>query len=45
MLKALRGSCWSEGVRVDLFMCEGSPLGQRPPGTVLVGEDVDDFLL
>lgn len=33
------------GLRVDLFMCEGLPLGQSPPGTVLVGEDVDDFLL
>lgn len=29
----------------DLYEGEGLPLGQSPPGTVLVGEDVDDFLL
>lgn len=33
------------GLKVNLFVREGLPLVQRPPGTMLVGEDVDDFLL
>lgn len=33
------------GLEVNLYSCEGLPLGQGPPGTVLVREDVDDFLL
>lgn len=32
-------------VALKVKQCEGLPLGQRPPGAVLVGEDVDDLLL
>lgn len=33
------------GLKLNLFECEGLPLGQCPPGAMLVGEDVDNFLL